>query len=352
MAALKRFRRQQQRQVPHLHTILETSLHGTQKGMKQIIDLSDYPEKDVIFHLTGGGFFAHTIAGDVPYLMDWSGTTGAIVICPEYALLPEHTFPVAINQVTNVYASIVSGDSANLLGFQTNRVIVTGESTGGNLAAALCVKLCIDGYIDLDKIMAKKKQERINSSSIDDLDQVENTNTKEHIMQSPNFPKEKKTDVEHNSNYEVRLPDALMLCCPALDLSLNISPSRVMGTGDPVLPGGLISAISEAYIPSYLGENIKKDPVASPYFTPDHILKLFPPTLLYASSEDPLLDDSVSFNKRLRDLGVDSDLRAALNMPHAYWGLGTAGFPEARKVQQECQAWMVKQFHSHVSVEK
>ena len=73
---------------------------------------------------------------------------------------------------------------------------------------------------------------------------------------------------------------------------------------------------------------------------------------MYASSEDPLLDDSVSFNKRLRDLGVDSDLRAALNMPHAYWGLGTAGFPEARKVQQECQVWMVKQFHSNVSVEK
>lgn len=36
--------------------------------------------------------------------------------------------------------------------------------------------------------------------------------------------------------------------------------------------------------------------------------------------------------------------RAARNLPHAYWGLGTAGFPEARQVQRECEAWMTKQF--------
>jgi acetyl esterase/lipase len=146
-------------------------------------------------------------------------------------------------------------------------------------------------------------------------------------------------DVQRES--ALRLPDAMMLCCPALNLSLDLSPSREMNTEDPVLPSGLISAISEAYLPGI----DKRDPIASPYFAPDYILRIFPPTLLFASSDDPLLDDSVNFNARLRRLGVQSDLRAVHNMPHAYWGLGTAGFPEAQQVQCECQEWLSRQFY-------
>merc|ERR1711957_789495 len=141
----------------------------------------------------------------------------------------------------------------------------------------------------------------------------------------------------------IHLPDAIMLCCPALNLSLELSPSRVIGTRDPVLPSSLIATISDAYIPSSLGIS-KINPIASPYYASDDILRIFPPTLLYASSEDPLLDDSVHFNARLRRLGVDSDLRAAQDMPHAYWGLGGFGLhPEARQVQRECEEWMVRQ---------
>jgi acetyl esterase/lipase len=56
-----------------------------------------------------------------------------------------------------------------------------------------------------------------------------------------------------------------------------------------------------------------------------------------------LLDDSVVFNQRLRSVGVDSSLFAANNMPHAYLGLGTAGFPEAQQVQQLCVSWLNQQ---------
>jgi acetyl esterase/lipase len=80
--------------------------------------------------------------------------------------------------------------------------------------------------------------------------------------------------------------------------------------------------------------------LASPIYAADNILKRFPPTLLFASSNDPVLDDSVVFNRRLRSLGVDSQLQVADNLPHAYLGLGTTGFPEAVQVQQDCQSWL------------
>jgi len=49
-----------------------------------------YRQRDVILHLTGGGFFAHTIASDLPYLLDWSSCTGSVVICPEVSLVNEN----------------------------------------------------------------------------------------------------------------------------------------------------------------------------------------------------------------------------------------------------------------------
>jgi acetyl esterase/lipase len=248
-----------------------------------------YRQRDVIFHLTGGGFFSHIIGSDLPYLLDWSGSTGAVVICPEYALLPEHAFPVALEQIAAVYSTLVDGDAVMDLGFEVNRIVVTGESTGGNLAAALCVKL---------------GQDKLEEEAISIPADAAFANS----MEAPS--------VDTFATEVSRLPDAVMLSCAALNLSLELSYSRVLGKEDPVLPSGLISAISDAYLPEGFS---KKDPLASPFFAPDTVLRRFPPVLLFAGSNDPLLDDSVAFNERLRSLGVDSELRAAHNLPHAYW---------------------------------
>ena len=294
------------------HSPVQPRLQG-----KRFAGLSGrYRQRDVIFHLTGGGFFAHTIASDLPYLMDWSASTGAVIICPEYPLLPEHTWPVALEQIAEVYSALIDGDAVIDLGFEVNRLVVTGESAGGNLAAALCVKLG----------MQKLDQDNLDVNGSSGGDGSFDCMSIETLYDKP-----------------TRLPDAIMLSCPALNLSLEITQSRVIGMKDPVLPSGLISAISDAYLPQ--GVN-KTDPLASPFFAPDQVLELFPPVLMFAGSNDPLLDDSVTYNERLRCLGVDSELRVAHNMPHAYWGLGTAGFPEAQQVQQECQEWLNRQFDS------
>lgn len=302
--SLKRYARQQQRRsmTSRLSTIDErtTEVPSHRRQRSTSVTLKS---RHVILHLTGGGFFAHTLASDLPYLLDWSKKTGAVVICPEYSLLPENIFPIALDQASKVYSSLVGGKASLKLGFEVGRVAVTGESAGGNLAAALCVKL---------------------GMTVDPQSLVRDRSGEYGGQESPT----------------IRLPDALMLSCPALNLSLELSPSRVIGDQDPVLPSGLISAISDAYVPAGLS---KQDPLVSPLYAPDDILRHFPPTLLFASSDDPLLDDSVHFNTRLRCLGVESDLRATHHMPHAYWGLGTAGFPEAQQVQVECEEFLQHQ---------
>lgn len=316
-ATLKRHRMRTGNNAPHLVNRMSTISETASEIPCPTFDVSQrrfvgscgrYRQRDVILHLTGGGFFAHTIASDLPYLLDWSASTGAVVICPEYALLPDHAFPVALDQIMAVYKALVDGVD---LGFEVNRIVVTGESAGGNLAAALCVKLGI-----------QQSESRLQpDESIHSIDKVSSS---QNVGGAP-----------------IKMPDGMMLSCAALNLSLEMSHSRVVGTEDPVLPSGLISAISDAYLPEGFS---KKDPLASPYYAPNSVLQQFPPVLLFAGSNDPLLDDSVAFNERLRCCGVNSELRAAHNMPHAYWGLGTAGFPEAQQVQQECQEWLKRQF--------
>lgn len=226
-------------------------------------------------------------------------------------MLPEHHFPTQLNQIAIIYAALASGNTGPELGFDVNSIIVTGESAGGNLAAALCVKLA------MHNIGAETEDVDIDDSS--------------SSSSSSPIPTDNSTEKLH------RMPDAIMLSCPALNLTTELSHSRVVGTEDPVLPNALISAISDAYLPP--GFN-KKDPLASPHYAPDSVLRRFPPTLLFASSKDPLLDDSVTFNERLSVLGVDSELMAVNNVPHAYLGLGTAGFPEAVQVQKYAVDWL------------
>lgn len=289
---IKRSHRQEKRRS--LGTIPENS---TSIRCMKTVNLKDYPEFDVILHLTGGGFFAHTLAGDIPYLLDWSRATSSIVICPEYSLLPEHPFPDAIDEITKVYLTLLNEESTHVLGFRTKHIILTGESAGGNLAASLCVRLCMDKY--------------------------------QSIL--PNIS---------SDAHSIRLPDAMMLCCPVLNLSWSYTPSRIIAR-DAVLPSSLLKTISKAY----LRDHPSTDPIASPFFAPDWVLSLFPPVLLFVSDSDPCTDDSVGLHARLINVGVESDLRAANSLPHAYWGLGTAGFPEAQKMQSYCEEWIYKHLH-------
>jgi hypothetical protein len=71
-----------------LPTIEETEIQSQEEeanfGRKSFVGKDrHYRQRDVILHLTGGGFFAHTLASDLPFLMEWSAKTGSVVICPE-----------------------------------------------------------------------------------------------------------------------------------------------------------------------------------------------------------------------------------------------------------------------------
>ncbi|XP_078507435.1 hormone-sensitive lipase isoform X1 [Lissotriton helveticus] len=66
---------------------------------------------------------------------------------------------------------------------------------------------------------------------------------------------------------------------------------------------------------------IVKNPFMSPLLAPDSMLRGLPPIHIVACALDPMLDDSVMFAKRLRDLGQAVTLQVVEDLPHGFLSL-------------------------------
>jgi len=60
----------------------------------------------------------------------------------------------------------------------------------------------------------------------------------------------------------------------------------------------------------------------SPYIAPDEILAEFPPTKLLSTNLDPLVDDSIEFGKKLRELKVQTSADVLKGLPHGFLYFG------------------------------
>jgi acetyl esterase len=92
----------------------------------------------VIVYYHGGGFTIGSIGSHENVTRSLANGTSSIVISAGYRLAPENPFPAAVDdayaalQWAAAHASEFDGDP--------NRLAVAGDSAGGNLAAAVCLK--------------------------------------------------------------------------------------------------------------------------------------------------------------------------------------------------------------------
>jgi acetyl esterase/lipase len=233
--------------------------------------VDEEPARSMIIFMHGGGFIGQSslthssllkqIAHDVPE---------AVVLSIDYRLAPEFPYPTAVNECFHCY--IWALEHADCLGTRAERVILAGDSAGGNLAVAVTILL-----------------------------------------------------IEHG----LRLPDGLVLAYPALNLTLQWSPSRLMSAFDPLLSIDLLELILQSYIP--VDVNAREDPCLSPCIAASNaLLKAFPPVYMVCGAYDPLLDDAAEFAHRLRLVKRDDNskewvrLRVYDGMPHGFLSMSGA----------------------------
>src|SRR3954451_16456162 len=81
----------------------------------------------ILFHLHGGGFAVGSARGSLGLATTLARRTGLSIVSVEYRLAPEHPFPAAANDVLASYQALVEQEGG------ADRIVVSGESAGGNL---------------------------------------------------------------------------------------------------------------------------------------------------------------------------------------------------------------------------
>lgn len=97
----------------------------------------------VILDIPGGGFVAMDPRCNDDRLFSWAVKTGLPVLSLDYKKAPEFPFPYALNECYDAYATLVNtrGRCIGLAAKEPVRVVVSGDSAGGNLATAMTLML-------------------------------------------------------------------------------------------------------------------------------------------------------------------------------------------------------------------
>ncbi|RKT87165.1 acetyl esterase [Saccharopolyspora antimicrobica] len=91
----------------------------------------------VVVFCHGGGFVFCDLESHDGFCRELSARTESVVISVDYRLAPEHRAPAAAH---DAYAALTwAAENARELGGDPDRLLIAGDSAGGNLAASACL---------------------------------------------------------------------------------------------------------------------------------------------------------------------------------------------------------------------
>ena len=92
----------------------------------------------LVISIHGGGFCKGYVKADSVFSAMIAAQTGAVVLDVDYKLAPEYAFPIAIEEVYDV--AKWAYENADELGIDKSRIIIGGNSSGANIAAAVAME--------------------------------------------------------------------------------------------------------------------------------------------------------------------------------------------------------------------
>jgi len=251
-----------------------------------------------MIHCHGGGFVAMTPNSHELYLRQWVKDTNITIVSINYAKSPEFQWPESAEECYAAYKWIVANASLFLpRGQPLERVIVAGDSAGGNLSLAVVNRAILDKY----------------SSS------------------------------EAQDNEKLRVPDGLILTYPASTVSVSASTSRLMSISEPLLNAKLLNLCVQAYIPKAMQATAHMNAFISPGLAPVEILKHYPTTYINCGALDPLSDDSVYVARRIaQNNGGKVYMDYYDGLSHGYLNMAMNLMPDCQTASQNVTRWLLK----------
>lgn len=232
--------------VPRADVLFEPGVVGGIPGLWVRVPLTD--SETALLHLHGGWFNFGTANAYRHLVAHIAARAGTDAFVPDYRLAPEHPFPGAITDVLACYRAL-AGDK--------RRLVVTGDSAGGNLALALASQVSADRSAGSARLVG------------------------------------------------------LAAISPITDLTLSGATYEARAEADPYFT----KAQAADLVQSYLGNADPKDPLASPLYA---ALATLPPLQIHVGDDEVLLDDSRRYVERALAAGVDARLDVWMGMPHGF----------------------------------
>jgi acetyl esterase/lipase len=101
----------------------------------------------IVLDIPGGGFVAMDPRCNDDRLLAWAAKTGVPVLSLDYKKAPEYPYPYALNECYDVYTTLIKsrGRCIGLSGKDVPRIVVSGDSAGGNLATAMVLMVMESG---------------------------------------------------------------------------------------------------------------------------------------------------------------------------------------------------------------
>ncbi len=195
------------------------------------------PRRPLLMYVHGGGFIGGSPITHRPITAALA-LHGFRVFAPDYRVAPEHPFPAPLDDVVAAWRGL---RALNDVESPAGRLVVAGDSAGGNLALALMLSLRAAG---------------------------------------------------------AQLPDAAALFSPSTDLT-GASPSLQANTGrDPMFHGPALEHLGRAYLGL---AGLATNPLVSPLHAD---LAGLPPLLVHVGEEEVLRDDGLRLAAKARAAGV------------------------------------------------
>ncbi|KAI8503964.1 neutral cholesterol ester hydrolase 1 [Branchiostoma belcheri] len=244
-----------------------------------------------LMFIHGGGWVILNVDGYDPLTAHFAKQLGAVVVSVEYRLAPEHLFPAAFDDC--VAATKFFLQNAELYNVDRTRIGISGDSAGGNLAAAVTLALT------KEKGLPKLKTQALLYPALQALD-----------FNTPSY-----TDHGHLSTLTKDSMVSFWLWYLNNDLSFKdvfkannhtseqLKKSQYAGYVDPKV---VVKSVKKGSIKFPEIPNVETilDPRFAPLMADDADLKGLPSTFVMTCEYDVLRDDGVMYAKRLQKAGV------------------------------------------------
>ncbi|KAF1812552.1 alpha/beta-hydrolase [Eremomyces bilateralis CBS 781.70] len=112
----------------------------------------------IVLDIPGGGFVSMSPRTYDDKLIAWAGKMGIAVLSLDYRKAPEYPYPYALNECYDVYHTLITsrGRCVGMSGDDVPRVIVSGDSAGGNLAAGMVLMILQAASTDTRRLLGEK----------------------------------------------------------------------------------------------------------------------------------------------------------------------------------------------------